>query len=651
MNPTSRTPARRRSWIPAITTWVTLLMLVGLPLPAQAAPLPMSNLLPASSGAAAVGRYPVPTGALFVSPTGSNSAAGTQAAPFRTLAHALDRVKSGQTIVLRGGVYREGASGFATGGTLYRSRLNGVTIQSYPGETVWLDGTERVTAWTRVSGTHYSTPWSTPAFCAGAYYTRHYAQQSTSGPCSYPDSIGGRASLGDPQMLFRNGVELKQVGSLAQLTADTFFYDHAARVMHIGFDPAGKTVEVTKHAQALALYAPTNVKILGIGIRRYASNQYSNATSGALLVNLGTNVLLERVSVVNNAGGGVTAWETRNLTIRESVLSYNGSVGFGMNGSQARHLSDASIRNDLLIEHSRFDHNNADAYSVDCSYACGAAGAKVTSLVGATVRYSTFLYNGGMRASGLWFDMYCKDAKVYGNKFMGNARHGLVYEISDGAIIASNIIANNGWGVATHGGGAGLMIGSANVRMWNNTLSNNKLTVLMYDDDRSPLTVAGLGGLAVSQVGPNSVNVDFVNNVITTPTHLTAEMMSITGGRSSVSGNTTSATAIRMIDYNSYAKPASVRFAIWRTNSDKSVRIYATIPALQAGEGSSREAHGHLVNSVQNPFLVNPFGGDYTLRPGSAPVKSGRPLPSDIAALLGVQAGVAVDRGALTLGG
>jgi Ca2+-binding RTX toxin-like protein len=60
----------------------------------------------------------------FVATTGSDSAAGTQAAPWNTLSHALSAAASGDTIDLRGGTY-------AGGVTVSKSNI---TLQSYPGE-------------------------------------------------------------------------------------------------------------------------------------------------------------------------------------------------------------------------------------------------------------------------------------------------------------------------------------------------------------------------------------------------------------------------------------------------------------------------------------------------------------------------------------
>ena len=92
-------------------------------------------------------QYPVPAGAVVVSPSGNDSAAGTAAAPYRTLTKAASAAAAGATIVLRAGTYHESVA-------VYKR----VTIQSWPGETVWLDGSVPVNDWA-ASGGRWKTGW------------------------------------------------------------------------------------------------------------------------------------------------------------------------------------------------------------------------------------------------------------------------------------------------------------------------------------------------------------------------------------------------------------------------------------------------------------------------------------------------------------
>jgi hypothetical protein len=73
----------------------------------------------------------------YVSTTGSDSNAGDLANPFGSLQHAHDLAQAGDTIYLRGGVYRltEGIN-LTNDGT----SSNPITVANYPGETPILDG-------------------------------------------------------------------------------------------------------------------------------------------------------------------------------------------------------------------------------------------------------------------------------------------------------------------------------------------------------------------------------------------------------------------------------------------------------------------------------------------------------------------------------
>ncbi|HKY31067.1 MAG TPA: Ig-like domain-containing protein [Candidatus Polarisedimenticolia bacterium] len=70
----------------------------------------------------------------YVSPSGSDSAAGTITAPFRTIGFAVGRLGPGDTLMLRGGTYHERPTVNVSG-----TSSAPVVIQSYPGERAIID--------------------------------------------------------------------------------------------------------------------------------------------------------------------------------------------------------------------------------------------------------------------------------------------------------------------------------------------------------------------------------------------------------------------------------------------------------------------------------------------------------------------------------
>src|SRR5579859_3511318 len=71
----------------------------------------------------------------FVSTSGSDGAAGTLHAPFRTIQHAANLARPGDTVLIRGGTYPETV-------TPARSGTPGapITFAAYNGENVTIDG-------------------------------------------------------------------------------------------------------------------------------------------------------------------------------------------------------------------------------------------------------------------------------------------------------------------------------------------------------------------------------------------------------------------------------------------------------------------------------------------------------------------------------
>jgi hypothetical protein len=102
----------------------------------------------------------------YCAPGGSDSAAGTLAAPFATLQHGASVLSPGDTLYVRQGTYHEAAQ-LSHSGTASAP----ISIQAYPGECPLIDGAQPVTAtWSLYSGQIYAAPWpSQPmqVFCDG----------------------------------------------------------------------------------------------------------------------------------------------------------------------------------------------------------------------------------------------------------------------------------------------------------------------------------------------------------------------------------------------------------------------------------------------------------------------------------------------------
>ncbi len=562
--------------------------------------------------------YDVPAGAVFLATTGNDSNPGTLSAPVRTINKAVALVLPGGTIVVRGGVYRD----WMNSGGSFTGTSKSLTLQAYPHESPWFDGTDvKNTGWLSDGKGHWYQAWSTPSFCGGRYYERRYDNQLATnlGPCTHKDMSmdPSNPAAGDPQMAFLDGAYLHQTTSLAEATPGNFYYDWANRRIYLGSNPAGHTVELASRPKALIL-SGTGSKVLGIGFRRYATNEFTGTITNTAVTISATNALVEN-SVFTKMAGQALYLQPRGGTVRRTVFAANGFNGMGSNG----HAGGDGRRDGLLVESSIFNNNNAEKFGTGCALSCAQAGVKIAHMVGFTMRNNIFENNRGF---GMWCDNDCQGGVMVNNIARFNTQAGLYYEISSGGIIASNLIYGN----KQHG----IRMASATTKIYNNTIVNNGGFIWIYDDPRNKAHPGGV------RVGPDTRNVEFVNNVVSgSALALQAQ------GTSTTATNTVPDQFFRAFDYNSWFRTggAGQGLIYWVPPADRVT--YTSLSGLRAAKGF--EAHGIDVSAGSDPFFTDQAAGNYTVRRSSPAYRSGTPLPADVAKAIGVASGTAVDRGAL----
>ena len=558
--------------------------------------------------------YEIPPDAVFLATTGDDAAEGGRTSPVRSLERALAVVDDGGTIVVREGTYRDGS----------RDSVDKTfTLQAHPHEQVWFDGADVTTGWAEAEdGRWVLDDWSTPEFCSGDYYDQPWDEQreDNSGPCTHLD-MGGHdenPAAGDPQMLFLDGVPVREVVSRDEVEQDSFFYDQSARRVVLGTDPRGRLVEMAARPMALRLEGGEGESsIRGVGFRRYATNEYNgNETHGAVLVN-DSDTLFENNAFTQMAGAGLSLANPRGAVVRGNRFVDNGFNGLDANGSSTSDRED-----DLLVEDNVFDGNNAELFGKGCKASCAAAASKLAHMNGLTVRGNVFA--GTAEGAGLWCDLDCSRAVITGNVFRDNDAAGLYYEVSSDGVIADNLMLRNG--------DYGLKSGSARMWIYHNTLVDNGTNMLVYDDDRSP----GVDGW--DDIGPDTVENDVSNNV------LSGGDPSVSAWRTSSEGdNTGPGTFLEVMDGNVYHRDEQDGTLIdWR-GSDRT--DYATLEEFQ--QAQRLEPDGVDLSGEPDPFRDR-ADGDYRLRPDSPAAEPGRPLPEPVAEALDLEPGSRHARGALT---
>lgn len=399
--------------------------------PASPPPPAATGRATASAGSVVVGsaRYGVPVGAVFVSGSGSDAASGSVSAPVASVARAVALVGSGGTVVLRGGVYHQ---------SVVLPAGKAVTVQAYPGEAVWFDGSRVVSGFVRAGSVWRADGW-TASFDHSPTYTKG-APDNTAADWSFVNPSYPMAAY--PDQVWVDGVAQRQVGSVAAVVPGSFFVDTVAHRLYLGSDPVGRVVRASDLATAFTVSGAGSV-LRGFGVRDYAT---SMPLMGTVRVTA-PSVTLENLVVADNATQGINVGAT-GVTLRHVSALSNGLLGVN-----------ASFADGLRLVGVRASGNNTEHFNMSPV----SGGVKIGRTRGVSISGSVFASN---RGPGLWLDASVYDSVITGNDMVGNAGHGISVEISAKSVIANNLVADNG--------GTGMKINdSSSVQIWNNTIIDN----------------------------------------------------------------------------------------------------------------------------------------------------------------------------------
>lgn len=450
----------------------------SVPTDPAAAPTTDAQVSAAGRGSAAVGTtsYPIPAGAKYVKAGGGTSGTGTLASPYTSLAYAVATAPSGSTLVLRAGTYRESVNVPGT---------KKVTIQAYPKEAVWLDGSDTVAGWKKGTVGWTVSGWSTN-FSSGPTFTKD-APDNAAESTKFVDPAYPMAA--HPEQVWVNGAAQKEVASEKAVTAGTFYVDDAGKRLVLGTDPTGKTVTASKLQTALAVKSIGST-VRGIGVRNYGNSVYQ---MGAITAQ-NDGITFENLVVKDNATIGMYVWGT-GVTFANITSTGNGMQGGGANAAYG-----------FTLKNSVFSGNNVERFK----RMPASGGFKISRSRDVTFTNNDFQNN---TTVGLWLDESVYNAKVIGNRSTGNGASGIILEISDTITVANNIIAGN----ARYG----LWIGdTGNVQVWNNTITGNTMAALQLTQDTRRQTNLNQAGHDKKRTLPDMTvpwilkNVTVSNNVI-----------------------------------------------------------------------------------------------------------------------------------------
>ncbi|RPH73745.1 right-handed parallel beta-helix repeat-containing protein, partial [bacterium] len=171
--------------------------------------------------------YPLPVvkGKIyFVAPDGSAVATGETVSEPTTIEKAVELVKTGDAIVMRGGIYR-------TGNMVFNQ---GITIQPYMDELPVMKGTYVATEWTSLGNGLWTTKWKSlfpkkPA---------DWWQRNRSGKETPMHRF-------NDDMVFVDGRFLQSAAYEGEVNESTFYIDYESGLVYIGTNPSNKIIEIT----------------------------------------------------------------------------------------------------------------------------------------------------------------------------------------------------------------------------------------------------------------------------------------------------------------------------------------------------------------------------------------------------------------------
>jgi parallel beta-helix repeat protein len=544
-----------------------------------------------SSGSSPLGSttYPVPDDAVVVSPSGDDDASGTLADPVRTVGRAISIALSGATIVLRGGAYHEKVEIPAD------KRL---TLQSYPNEQVWFDGSSVVRGWAPSGSTWVKDGWtkqfdSTPCYNAG---TCNMADADF----QFVDDASPMAA--HPDQVWIDDEPLQQVASVEQVTADSFFVDYSADRLYIGRDPAGREVRASDLVDAIAIRSNGSV-VRGIGVHRYATPLPEIATVKADA----EDVTLENMVVSDNATAGVSITQA-NCTVRNVSSVRNGMLGFHVS------YADGTTLSEVLAEGNNTEH---------FKQAPVAGGIKIGRSRGVSAADSAFVANEG---TGIWFDESSYGITVRGSSISGNSGHGISLELSAKAVVVDNLVVGNGQD--------GLKINNTeSVQVWNNTFVGNNRTVWVVQDERLASDLSNTGHDPRQHLPDPTVTwlsgaVTISNNIFSRPASGSPCVLCVEDMTEQRSASEMQIVANGNV-YNRTSSSSPAQLIVWSSGPGDPEQ-FSTVTEFSSATGQERAS---LVVDG-SPFVTD----DGTIV-GSMPAGIAQPLPDAIAARSGHLAG------------
>jgi hypothetical protein len=554
-------------------------------------------------------RYEVPKAlhVYYVAPDARADSSGMTLQQPTTLEAAIERVVTGDAIVMRGGIYR-------TGGLVLNQ---GITLQPYADERPILKGTQVATQWVPLRNNVWKTSWKKlfPAAPLGWW------QRDREGMLTPLHRFNN-------DMVFVDGKLLKSAGWEGELDAHSYYIDYKNGQVYIGVDPTKRMVEITAFDSALVRTSiPAHGKtsdrkgpvIRGITFTQYAyralevegKKQFTAAdeptdepvglsdpaTFGKEVV--GTMLENVTISYCSRVAG---YFRGDGLIIRNSLISDTGTEGIYVIGSS-----------DVLLERNIIRRNNVE--NLTGYYPAAVKIFNQTRRV--TCRDNLVIEQ--PNSNGIWYDVGNRDG-VFVDNWVEGALVGFFFEISRGVTVTGNVFVRCGRGL--------LILNSADARVYNNTFVDAPAT-FMRDQRSAASDHFGWHPSTGPDVDQREGHV-FVNNLLVASDEFLNPLLQFEQPRQLCSKLPN--PQAKEIDGNVYARTGETSLISWSpTTSDSCVSIFGSLDEFRKA-APAFEARSQQIDRTPRSVFKGPDVGRYELLQALPGMRA--PLPADVRKLL-----------------
>jgi len=554
----------------------------------------------------------------YVAPDGNAEQTGEKIESPTTIEAAIERVVTGDAIIMRGGIYR-------TGNLVLNQ---GITIQPYQDEQPVLKGTFVASEWQSQRYGLWTTKWERLFPSAPADWWQRMREGKLTPLHKFNDD-----------MVFVDGKFLQSAGWEGEVDENSFFINYETGLVYIGFDPKDHVIEITTFNAAFTrtikdVHGKKSDKI-GPVIRGITFTQYAYR---AIEIE-GTEP--EGLSNEANHGKEVvgTVFENCTISFCSRVAGYFRGDKLVMRNCLISDTSTEGVyviaSNDVLLEKNIFRRNNIE---------------RITGYYPAAVK----IFNQSYRvtcndnlvieqpySNGIWYDVGNVDG-VFTNNWIegvGNVKstfsteqpwpsdNGFFFEISKGALCAGNVFVNCDHGI--------WVLNSSDVHIYNNTFINSTACV-----SRNTRSAAGDHFGWHPSTGPDVDERDghiFVNNLMYGDKDFDRLLLYV--WQPAVLCDKVNNSQLTQLDNNIYVRGAGAKdypIILWSpVQNEKCQSLLNSLEELKKLQPSF-SAGSKFFSNYNGPLFKSHELGNYQLMQNYSDALNGKKLPTEIAKILGI---------------